>query len=163
MAAMILAATAAFGQVAGPPPAAEDIVTIKVSGAETKAGQPGLFSVFLEISVKPGFHINSDQPGDEYSFPARVELMPFQGLELEKVVFPAGHKVLLPFSEGPVSVLEGDFKVELKFKVAPSAGLDLKIQGKLKFQACNDQACLPPRDVSFERKISLKTTGPKGL
>ncbi len=153
-----LAVACSFGQPATVP---QDIVVVKVLELKSAPRPGSSFSLFLEITVKPGFHINSDRPGDEYLFPAKIEVTPSQGLELVKTVFPQGRKTSFSFSDVPVSILDDVFKVELKFKVAPDfSGGGLLIKGKFRFQACNDDACLQPKAVPFEKKIAV---GPRPM
>ncbi len=155
VAVLMLAASGLFAQQAGSGPE-EETVSVKVLDPRTAPRPGSAFSLFLEVTVKPGFHMNSDDPGDEYLFPAKVELTPMDGLELAKAVFPKGRRTQFAFSEGPVSVLEGVFKVELKLKLAAQpAGPEVRIKGKFRFQACNDDACLQPKAVPFEKTLRV--------
>ena len=52
------------------------------------------------------------------------------------------------FSDKPLSVFEGEFKVTAKFKIPANAPAGAaKLEGKLRYQACNDRMCLPPRTL----------------
>lgn len=153
-----LAVACSFGRQATVP---QDIVGVKVL-EPTIVPRPGSsFSLFLEITVKPGFHVNSDHPGDEYLFPAKIEVTTIQGLELVKAVYPQGRQTTFSFSEVPISILEDVFKVELKFRAAPDLPCEeLLIKGIFRFQACNEDACLQPKAVPFEKKIAV---GPRPI
>ena len=60
------------------------------------------------------------------------------------------------FSQKPLSVFTGDFQIITKFKVAANAAAGpATLTGKLRYQACNDSMCLPPKtlDVSLQVEI----------
>ena len=52
------------------------------------------------------------------------------------------------FAEKPLSVFTGDFELVANFKVAANApaGPGAAV-GKLRYQACSDRACFPPKTV----------------
>jgi hypothetical protein len=50
------------------------------------------------------------------------------------------------FSANPVSVFSGNFEVVTRFKAPPTASPGMAfMNGKLRYQACNNKECLPPR------------------
>ena len=52
------------------------------------------------------------------------------------------------FSDKPLSVFTGDFDLVAKFKVPAGAPRGPGIMlGKLRYQACNNKACYPPKTV----------------
>ncbi|MEJ2008942.1 MAG: protein-disulfide reductase DsbD family protein [Acidobacteriota bacterium] len=74
----------------------------------------------------------------------------------EKVVYPRGKMKKFVFLDSPISVYEGDIRLEAILLV----GHSLKpgtypLQGEFAYQACNDHACLPPTSVSFATQVRV--------
>jgi hypothetical protein len=135
-----------------------NIVSVRVLDPSSRPGPGALFSVFIEVRVRPGFHVNSSEPGDELLFPAAVEVAGGSGLRLERAVFPEGRRVDVAFSRGPVSVLDGVFKVELQLKLDPDyADKKVELKGGFRFQACDDKTCLPPASAVFAKTLRVKS------
>jgi thioredoxin:protein disulfide reductase len=113
-----------------------------------------LLTADFVIQVKSGYHVNSTTPADEYLIPLKFTWNE-DVVKVQDVVFPKPQMQKFPFSEKPMSVYEGDIKAQAKFKVPSSAQRGLAhLTGKLRYQACNDRMCLPPR--TLEVKIPLE-------
>jgi hypothetical protein len=148
IASFVLAA-AAFGQFRGfqaatalPPP------PVKLqAGAEVE--------VPLVVRIRPGYHINSHQPAEEYLIPTRIE-WDAAPLEVVRIDYPEAEIVQYDFSDTPLSVFSGEIEIVTVLRAPKSlpAGL-VSMNGKLRYQACNDKACLAPATadlaVSFTR------------
>lgn len=108
------------------------------------------------MQVKPGFHINSNKPNDEYLIPLRLtwNAPPFEVVETR---FPKPSQESYPFSTKPLSVYSGELAVETVLKVpanAPAGSSNLT--GKLRYQACNDKMCLPPKTVDVQIPLKVQ-------
>jgi len=106
--------------------------------------------------LKSGYHVNSNTPSESYLIPLRLtwEPGPLQAVE---VIFPKPHMEKYEFSPNPLSVFTGDFELTTKFKVAANAvtgpGMAL---GKLRYQACNNNSCLPPKTVEIKLPVVVQ-------
>jgi hypothetical protein len=106
------------------------------------------------IAVKDGYHVNSNTPADEYLIPLKLTF-PEGPAQVVDVVYPKPQMEKFQFSEKPVSVFQGSFKTHAKLKISPQAAAGTStLVGKLRYQACNDRMCLPPR--TLELKIPLE-------
>jgi hypothetical protein len=112
-------------------------------------------AVPLSIKVTPGYHVNSNTPADPLFIPLRLTWNPGP-LETVEIVFPEPQIEKYGFSEKPLSVFSGDFKIVTKFKVASSAvpGVGV-LTGTLHYQACNDKMCLIPKTVEVTLPIEI--------
>lgn len=132
------------------------IVTVKTSPPSQPVTPGDTFELNLELTVAPGFHINSQKPEDELLVPTSVELKKDPALELKEVIFPEARKKKFKFSDKPLSVYEGQIKVKLKIELAEGVcGSSLEIEGKVRYQACDQEACLRPSSVPFKATIKL--------
>jgi Thiol:disulfide interchange protein DsbD, N-terminal len=117
----------------------------KVAGKRSAAIQAK-----IPMSVQPGFHVNSDKPSDEYLIPLKLTWKSTGALEGGQVTYPKASLEKYEFSEKPLSVFTGDFAVVANFKVAPNAPAGPGVAvGQLKYQACNDRACFPPKTIEI--------------
>jgi hypothetical protein len=102
----------------------------------------------IPVSVQTGFHVNSNKPNEEYLIPLKLTWTSTGALEAGEVVYPKPSQEKYEFAEKPLSVLTGTFDLVANFKVAghASAGPGAAA-GKLRYQACNNRACFPPKTV----------------
>ncbi len=101
----------------------------------------------VKVALQHGYHVNSNTPTEDYLIPLRLTWE--QGaLQAAGVVYPKPRNEKYAFSEKPLSVFTGSFDLVSRFKVAPNAppGPGILL-GKLRYQACNDKACFPPKTV----------------
>jgi DsbC/DsbD-like thiol-disulfide interchange protein len=100
----------------------------------------------IAVSVQPNFHVNSNTPSDAYLIPLKLTWTPGGALEPGAVAFPKPRMEKYEFSDKPLSVFTGDFDLTVKFKVPADAPQGPGIMvGKLRYQACNNNSCFPPK------------------
>ena len=77
-------------------------------------------------------------------------------LEVAGVVYPKPQLEKYAFSDKPVSVYTGDFDLVTKFKVPPNAPMGPGvISAKLRYQACTERMCLPPKTVDVSVPVEI--------
>ncbi len=110
----------------------------------------------LTVQLQSGFHVNSNQPADEYLIPLKLQWLKGP-LETEQILYPKPLLEKFAFSQKPVSVFSGKFEIVTKFKASASAqpGMAL-MNGKLRFQACNDKECLPPKTLDVQFTVDVQ-------
>jgi len=110
----------------------------------------------IAVSVQPGFHVNSNTPSDPYLIPLKLTWAPGGALEAAgPPVFPKPQMEKYEFSDKPLSVFTGDFDLIAKLKAPAGASQGPGIMlGKLRYQACNNNSCFPPKTV--EVRISYQ-------
>lgn len=119
-----------------------------------KKGQ--VLTVELPVSLRPEYHVNSNTPMDEYLIPLKLTWEKGAAEALE-VLYPKPMMEKFQFSSKPVSVYTGQFKITTKFRITTAAlpGQNL-IAGKLRYQACNNKMCLPPRSADVKIPIEVR-------
>jgi thioredoxin:protein disulfide reductase len=110
----------------------------------------------VRAELKPGYHTNSNTPSDPYLIPLRLTWQPAP-LQVAEVTYPKPKMEKFEFSEKPLSVFDGAFDITTKFKVPAAApnGMAM-ISGKLRYQACNDRMCLPPKTVEVTLTLDIQ-------
>ena len=102
----------------------------------------------VPVKVEPGFHVNSNTPSDEYLIPLKLTWKTPGALEAGPVTYPKPSQEKYDFSEKPLSVFTGSFDLIANFKVAANAAAGPGAAvGQLRYQACNDRTCFPPKTV----------------
>ena len=108
------------------------------------------------IQLRSGYHVNSNTPADPYLIPLKLTLTS-KAVEVTDIEYPKPLMQKFSFSEKPVSVFEGDFKARAKLKILPNAPVGMNaLDGKLRYQACNDRMCLPPRTLDLKIPVDIR-------
>jgi len=122
-------------------------------------------TVKLEFHVESGFHINSNKPSAEYLIPTTLRLDAPTDIVVGKTTYPAGQEMSFAFApDEKLSVYSGDFTVAVSVRplasVLPSK---YEFRGNLRYQACDNAACYPPKNlpVKFEVKVVKAPPAPK--
>jgi DsbC/DsbD-like thiol-disulfide interchange protein len=109
----------------------------------------------MSVQLRTGYHINSNTPADAYLIPLKLTWAagPLQATE---VVYPKPQMEKYSFSPDPLSVFSGQFDILTKFKVLPAAAPGpTAITGKLRYQACTDRMCFPPKNVDVALQVDI--------
>jgi hypothetical protein len=102
--------------------------------------------VALHFRIAQGMHINSHMPSSEFLIPTVFSIPDGEGVKLEAANYPDGAPITLPSDpKTKLSVYSGDFIIQAKVVSPPG---DHLVQGKLRYQACNDSQCLPPKTIT---------------
>jgi Disulphide bond corrector protein DsbC len=115
------------------------------------------FSVAVVAEIASGFHINSNKPLDEFLIPTTLTAQPPAGFHQTDTVYPPGQFLKFAFSpDKPLSVYSGRATFRMNFEAAAGAPLGSQtIPLTLRYQPCNDTACLPPVKLPITVKIEV--------
>ena len=123
-------------------------VTLK-TGASAKAT--------LKFRVQDGYHVNSNKPYSQLLIPTVVTLTADKAVTLGKMEYPVGHDFTLAVApDEKLNVYSGEFLVQVPIR-APrdSAAGTYTVKGELKYQACNDNSCFPPKAIPIEFQVTV--------
>jgi len=103
-------------------------------------------TVALHFRVAPGMHINSHTPKDEFLIPTILSIPEGTGVRLDEATYPAGEVITLPLApKEKLSVYSGEFVILARLIAASG---DHLVEAKLRYQACDNNACMPPRTLT---------------
>jgi hypothetical protein len=110
----------------------------------------------LKVVLQPGYHANSNTPSEDYLIP--LKLTWDKGpLESPVVAYPKAQMEKYEFTDKPISVFTGNFELVTTFKVAANAPVGPTIMaGKLRYQACSNKACYPPKTVEVKLPVQVQ-------
>jgi hypothetical protein len=113
--------------------------------------------VSFTFHIKPGFHVNSHQPTEQYLIPTEFKFSPPPDLVVAKVQYPAGVLTSFPFDPNQrLSVYSGDIAVKAVVLTSPQATAGkYTVHGELKYQACDNNACYPPKRVPVQFDVNI--------
>jgi DsbC/DsbD-like thiol-disulfide interchange protein len=119
-----------------------------------KRGAAGV--VKFSATLSDGFHLNSHTPAEDFLIPMTLKWTAGP-VEAGDVVYPKPEIVKVPFQEKPLSVLTGKFELATPFKVPASASVGpITVTGKLRYQACNDKSCFPPKTLDVKVPVEVQ-------
>ena len=111
-------------------------------------------TVVLHFRIAPGLHINSHTPKDDYLIPTALSIPPGSGVRLEQAIYPGGTDFILPLDRKTrLNVYTGEFTIEAH--MVASAG-DHLVEAKLRYQACDNNACMPPKTITAAIDVIAK-------
>jgi len=108
------------------------------------AGKPSVIA--LHFRVAQGLHINSHTPKDEFLIPTTFLIPADSGVKLESASYPQGREFVFSLEpDAKLSVYSGEFVIQAR--VVAAAG-DHLVEAQLRYQACDNNACQPPRTIT---------------
>jgi hypothetical protein len=153
---LVLCSSAALAQGSFPLVSVAPIDTIVVArGGKAPLG--------IALQVNRGFHVNSHQPNDELLLPTVVHLNPPEGIVIMGIAYPEAEELTLPFAGNEkMSVYSGSFEVTAEVRIPKSAALGTqRVHGEVRYQACDNRQCFPPKTTPLEFDVKVVRPGVK--
>jgi Disulphide bond corrector protein DsbC len=123
----------------------------------TSINRGHLGGVVLHFRIPAGYHINSNQPKQDYLKKTELKVDAPTDIAIAGVTYPPGEDRSFPFDPNDkLSVYTGDFSLKVLVRplrtVVPAK---YAVHGVLKYQACDNAACYPPKQlpISFQIKV----------
>lgn len=114
------------------------------------------FEIAVVAKISPGFHVNAHQPSEDYLIATKITADLPPGVFLVETTYPRGVMRAFRFSQTPLRVYEGDFTVKMKLRTNESAPIGAqKLPLTVGYQACNQDACLPPTKVQLTADLQI--------
>jgi thiol:disulfide interchange protein DsbD len=154
LAALVVTCGAAFVEAQEPGDILE--VSALTAPATVAPGEGAQLSVTVTISS--GWHVNAHVPSQPYLIPTVLSLTTPPEIEVGEVLYPAGELRAFAFNPGkPLATYEGTITITAALSVRPDATVDRAalVRGSLRYQACNDTRCLPPRTAPLVTSLQI--------
>jgi hypothetical protein len=117
--------------------------------------------VAFTFHVRDPYHINSSKPLAEELIPTQLHFSLPGEVAVGRIVYPAGKVMSFPFDPNTkLSVYSGNVVIH-GIIVAPlsSSTGTFTLHGELKYQACDNNACYPPKKLPFAFDIRVGSGG----
>ncbi len=132
---------------------------VVTAAAPDVAAFPGrAFDVPLSVTIAKGYHIYANPPGVAEIPPTTVDLVPADGYKLGAIDYPRGEAKALA-ANGPekVGLYEGTVTIRVRVLADETlAAADGRIVLKVRYQACNDRACLAPATLEVPVNVKVR-------
>ena len=133
-----------------------DLLKVKTYLSLDKVYSGSEFKFALKVNIDKEWHINSNQPYEDYLIASELNIVEDQNFKLNKVVYPKAHDFTFAFSESPLSVWEGEIVIGAVVTASENAEPGTyQLVINLEYQACNDMSCLAPTSVSDTIEIVI--------
>jgi thiol:disulfide interchange protein DsbD len=153
--ALVALATIALAQDKPYPPAAS-VLQPQAYVSLQPVPRGHAFEIAVVAKISPGFHINAHEPSEEYLIPTKIQAELPPGISLVETSYPRGVMRAFRFSKTPLRVYEGSFTVKMKLRAESAAPLGSKKIGlTIGYQACNQDACLPPTKIPATAELEI--------
>jgi thioredoxin:protein disulfide reductase len=152
---LIVLSLVLLGRPAGAQPRQADIqLTPVVERAAVVRGSS--IRLALQVSLPAGRHTQSNVPRDPSVIPTTLALDAPAALAIENVVFPAATDLTLPGLDQPLAVFDRQFAIGVRASIMSTAPLgNMTVRGRLRYQACDDLVCYPPRTADVQWTIRV--------
>ena len=132
------------------------VVGVEAAGPSEPVAAGSTFTGKITLAVRPGYHINAQKPTEDYLIGTLATVTPPAGVSVVRTAYPKAQLATFSFAEEPLAVYDGTVSIDVTMKVAATASGALTVPAKVRFQACNDQQCLPPStvDVGFDVTVA---------
>ncbi|MBZ5697715.1 MAG: hypothetical protein LAN18_04130 [Acidobacteriia bacterium] len=118
------------------------------------------FEVAIVAKITPGFHVNAHEPSEDYLIPTKITADLPPGIVLLETAYPRGVMRGFRFAKTPLRVYDGSFTVRMKLRAEAGAPLGRqKIGLTVAYQACNQDACLPPTKIPATAELEIAAMG----
>ena len=107
------------------------------------------------IDIPGGLHVNSAHPNSQYAIATTVRITG-NGVKTSSIKYPAGRNRKFSFSETAINVYEGRTSFPFTVTVPKTFQGDVvKIRAVVKYQACTNEVCYPPKtkEITFTAKV----------
>jgi len=145
--AVLAGVVLSFALGAQPPPLAKARLELAADRTSYAAGER--FRIAAIADVDPGWHIQSHTPSFDYLIPTALTLELPDGWVEAEIEYPPHELWTSQFEDEPLAVYDGRVRI-LAASTVPAGwgGTAAEIAARLRYQACDDRQCLPPREAT---------------
>jgi len=138
----------------------EEIVRARLISPTKELLKQESSAVLVEIKVSEGWHINSDQPLEDFLIPTKIRFDENDGVTFGRIQYMEPELRKFSFSDTKMSVYEGKVYALTTITISPDFNeSEIKLSGSIYYQACNDESCLAPAELNFAALLSVVLSG----
>jgi DsbC/DsbD-like thiol-disulfide interchange protein len=137
-------------------PEAQDVVSSTTYASFDPASRGASFQLAVVLKIREGFHVNAHQASASYLIPTAITLDLPAGFKAGEVAYPKGELHTFSFTKTPLNVYQGKVVLRVPLTTAADAPTGAqRIPMKLRYQACNNELCLPPVKVDLQAIVNI--------
>jgi len=156
LALVLVGANVKAPRAAAQVPSPRDVVAPAAFASYDPVARGKEFQIAVVMKIREGFHVNARKKSAEYLIATDLKTDGATGFKIGDVTYPEGQERTFTFSKTPLNVYEKT--VVLKVPVIALADAPTGVQHiplKLKYQACNNEVCLPPVTLPVDAAVNV--------
>jgi Disulphide bond corrector protein DsbC len=137
-------------------PSPKDVVAPTAFASYDPVARGKEFQVAVVMKIREGFHVNARKKSAEYLIATDLKTEGATGFKIADVTYPEGELHTFTFSKAPLNVYERTVVLKMSVTALPDAPTGAQhIPLKLRYQACNNEVCLPPVTLSVDATVNV--------
>jgi thiol:disulfide interchange protein DsbD len=142
-------------------PCRADTVQCEVLQCQDRYEPGKTYPIAFRLNISESWYIHGTEvPEGELLFPTQLSFETPQGLSFQSLTFPTPEKIQFDYSDHPVDLFSGSILVKGQLVVAETVSQGhYVVEGRLAYQACSAEICLPPEEVALSVPISIAPPG----
>lgn len=150
--------TSANAQAVDAPSKAPPADVVRASAAETILMAGGTAEASVRLNIADGYHINANPPSFPYLKATELQVEAASGVVIKKPIYPQAVKKKFAFAQDQeLAVYEGEVEIKLPLRAEKGVAKDaINLDAALRIQACDDQACYPPRTIKLTIPVKIQ-------
>ena len=139
-----------------------EIISARIISSVDKIKPGDSYQIAVEVQIKEPYHINAQKPSEDYLIPTTLNLKSGEGIAIGQYTYPDAEMRTFAFSESPLAVYEETIYIFTTISVSPDyTGTEIPLNGTIGYQACDDQTCQAPDELSFSEMLPVATPDEK--
>jgi hypothetical protein len=141
-------------------PSGREVVSPSAYSSLEPVARGGSFQIAVVLKIRPGFHINARKPSADYMIPTDLRAdLPAAFKSAGEISYPKGELRTFAFTKTPLNVYQDKVILRVPLTAQPDAPLGQQhIPLKLRYQACNNEVCLPPVTLDVDAPVTVATS-----
>jgi DsbC/DsbD-like thiol-disulfide interchange protein len=127
-----------------------EAVIVKINPGENKI-------MNVKFKITEGYHIMSNDPGDENLIPTTLQIASVQGIRIDKIGYPLATRFNIEGSDNKFFVFEHTVSINIPVTISKMADRnEYTLDASLHYQACNSLKCFFPDKLNFKIMIRVE-------
>jgi hypothetical protein len=153
---LLAAANVKTSRTAAQVPSPKDVVAPTAFASYDPVARGKEFQIAVVMKIRDGFHVNARKKSAEYLIATDLKTDGATGFKIGDVTYPEGELRTFTFSKTPLNVYEKTIVLKMAVAAQPDAPTgEQHIPLKLKYQACNNEVCLPPVTLPVDAVVNV--------
>jgi hypothetical protein len=137
-------------------PSPRDVVAPTAFASYDPVARGKEFQIAVVMKIRDGFHVNARKKSAEYLIATDLKTDGAAGFKIGDVAYPDGELRNFSFSKTPLNVYERTVVLKVPVTALPDAPTGAQhIPLKLRYQACNNEVCLPPVTLPVDATVNV--------
>ena len=137
-------------------PSPKDVVAPTAFASYDPVARGKEFQIAVVMKIRDGFHVNARKKSAEYLIATDLKTDGATGFKIGDVTYPDGELRTFTFSKTPLNVYEKTIVLKMAATALPDAPSGAQhISLKLRYQACNNEVCLPPVTLPVDATVNV--------